>query len=148
MTITIDLGPEVLAALARQAAAHGRSVEAHAAHVLADAVQLPADRDGIEINDSPIAVTTLAVDRTRYVVARPLAFSVAFDPAEGVYTATGDFHMMVCAETRGELEHVVQQALVFLWDEYAMADPGTLSGDALALREQLIATFAESADAA
>jgi plasmid stability protein len=148
ITITIDL------ALAREVAAHGRSVETHAAHVLEQAVQLPADRaldtitGGIEIDDSPVVVTSLAIDQGRYAVGRPLAFSVTFDSAEGVYTATGDFHMMVCAETRDELEHAVQQALIFLWHDYAMADPDTLSADAVALREQLIATFAASADAA
>jgi hypothetical protein len=44
MTITIDIEPAVLAALARAAAACGRSVEAHAAHLLEDAVQHPAER--------------------------------------------------------------------------------------------------------
>ena len=76
MTITIDLGPQVLAALAREAAACGRSVETHAAHVLEDAVQLRADRardtvaDGIEIDDRPVIVTTLAIDQTRHATRR------------------------------------------------------------------------------
>jgi hypothetical protein len=42
MTITVDIAPEVEAALARQAAALGRPVEAYAAGLLAEAVQLPA----------------------------------------------------------------------------------------------------------
>jgi plasmid stability protein len=41
MTITIDITPEVQAALARQAAAHGRAVEAYAASLLEEAVHLP-----------------------------------------------------------------------------------------------------------
>jgi hypothetical protein len=50
MTITVDVTPDVQAALARQAAAQGRAVEAHAASLLEEAVHLsqvhpPHDRD-------------------------------------------------------------------------------------------------------
>ncbi len=41
MTITVDISPEVQAELARQAAAHGRAVEVHAASLLEEAVHLP-----------------------------------------------------------------------------------------------------------
>ena len=41
MTITLDIGPEVEAELARQAAAHGRAVEAYAASLLEQAVHQP-----------------------------------------------------------------------------------------------------------
>ena len=44
MTLTVDIRPEVQAELARQAAAHGRAIEAHAATLLEDAVHLPAER--------------------------------------------------------------------------------------------------------
>lgn len=44
MTITVDIRPEVQAELARQAAAHGRAVEAYAASLLEEAVHLPASR--------------------------------------------------------------------------------------------------------
>ena len=42
MTITVDIKPEVAAELARQAAFRGRPVEAYAASLLEEAVQLPA----------------------------------------------------------------------------------------------------------
>ena len=42
MTITVDIRPEVQAELARQAAAHGRAIEAYAASLLEEAVHLPA----------------------------------------------------------------------------------------------------------
>jgi plasmid stability protein len=45
MTITVDISPEVRAELARQAASHGRAVEAYAASLLEGAVHLPADAD-------------------------------------------------------------------------------------------------------
>ena len=41
MTITVDITPEVKAALARQAAARGRAVESYAASLLEEAVHLP-----------------------------------------------------------------------------------------------------------
>jgi hypothetical protein len=42
MTITVDITPEVEAGLARQAAAHGRAIEAYAANLLEEAVRPPA----------------------------------------------------------------------------------------------------------
>jgi hypothetical protein len=42
MTITVDVRPEVQAELARQAAAHGLTIEEHAASLLEEAVHLPA----------------------------------------------------------------------------------------------------------
>ena len=42
MTITVDIRPEVQAELARQAAAHGRALEAHAASLLEEAAQVPS----------------------------------------------------------------------------------------------------------
>jgi hypothetical protein len=42
MTITVDIKPEVQAELARQATAHGRAIEVHAASLLEEAVHLPA----------------------------------------------------------------------------------------------------------
>ena len=41
VTLTVDITPEVQAALVRQAAAHGRAVEVHAASLLEEAVHLP-----------------------------------------------------------------------------------------------------------
>jgi len=43
VTITVDIRPEVQAELARQAAAHGRAIEAYAASSLEEAVHIPAD---------------------------------------------------------------------------------------------------------
>lgn len=45
MTITVDIRPEVQAELARQAAAHGRAIEAYAASLLEEAVHLPAETE-------------------------------------------------------------------------------------------------------
>jgi plasmid stability protein len=42
MTITVDITPEVQAELARQAASHGRAIEAYAASLLEEAIHFPA----------------------------------------------------------------------------------------------------------
>jgi hypothetical protein len=42
----------------------------------------------------------------------------------------------------------VDDALAFLWREYVVSDPRTLSGDARSLREQLKSTFSRDASAA
>jgi plasmid stability protein len=48
MTITVDIAPEVQAELSRQAAAHGRAVEAYAASLLEEAVRVPAGRMSVD----------------------------------------------------------------------------------------------------
>jgi hypothetical protein len=66
MTITVDIRPEVQAELARQAAAHGRALEAHAASLLEDAVHLPPERPhsrtGQELIDACSKVRGLLTD--------------------------------------------------------------------------------------
>jgi hypothetical protein len=102
----------------------------------------------IEVDESPIMVTAFRFGQRRYLAARPLEFSVTFNPMEGIYTVVGDFHMMVSAETRVELQDAVDDALAFLWREYVVSDPQTLSGDARSLREQLKSSFTGDASAA
>jgi hypothetical protein len=46
MTITVDIKPEVQAELARQAAAHGRPIEAYVATLIEEAVHLPVGTNG------------------------------------------------------------------------------------------------------
>jgi len=66
MTITVDIRPEVQAELARQAAAQGRALEAHAATLLEDAAHLPAERrsgrTGQELIDACAKVQGLLTD--------------------------------------------------------------------------------------
>lgn len=100
------------------------------------------------MDDGPILVSSLAIDGVTRSCVRPLEFAVSFEPAEGIYTAIGDFHMMVAAETREELEAAIGAALIVLWHEYVATDPRNFSADALALREQLSSTFLGAAHAA
>jgi hypothetical protein len=102
----------------------------------------------IEIDESPITIAAFHFGKRQYSAARPLRFPVTFSPAEGTYTAIGDFHVMVSAETRAELVDAVENALAFLWREYVVSDPQNLSGDAQSLRDQLESAFTGDANAA
>ncbi len=67
MTITLDIRPEVQAELARQAAAQGRALEAHAASLLEGAVHIWGEpsqkqRTGRELIDSSTRVRGLLSD--------------------------------------------------------------------------------------
>ena len=65
MTITIDISPEVKAALARQAAAQGREVESYAASLLEQAVHpaaappTPPAKDMVELSLRYAASTSI-----------------------------------------------------------------------------------------
>ena len=66
MTITVDIRPEVQAELARQAAARGRALEAHAASLLEEAAHVPTEqmprRTGQELIDACAKVRALLTD--------------------------------------------------------------------------------------
>ena len=70
MTITVDITPEVKAALARQAAAQGREVESYAASLLEEAVRLPAAHPAASVKDmvelfAPLRGLNLDFERDR-----------------------------------------------------------------------------------
>ncbi len=102
----------------------------------------------VEVDDSPVVVSTFAVDGHSLGVGNyhPVSFPVAFDPEESLYTATGDFHMLASGETRAELESGVLETLAQLWREYVTASADQFSADALALRELLTKTFVGAPD--
>jgi len=54
VTMTVDITPEVEAALARQAAAQGRAVEAYAASLLEEAVRIPLAHPSAEHPSPPV----------------------------------------------------------------------------------------------
>jgi len=97
-----------------------------------------------EVDASPVVVESLIIDGRSIATNTPLSFDVEFSPDEGVYTASGVFHVFVAGETRLEIESAVIETLMFLWREYVMADPSTLSADAVDLRDELQNTFSRA----
>ena len=85
MTISVDIGPEVQAELARQAAAQGRALEAYAAFLLEEAAHVRPERlsrrTGQEFIDACAKVRGLLTDKEvdtlfsrNPSVARPVDF--------------------------------------------------------------------------
>jgi hypothetical protein len=95
----------------------------------------------IEVDDDPVIIDSITIGNTTYTATQPLVFHISFEPDEGTYMATGNFHIVVCAETRIELESAISEALVFLWEEYVACDTSILTADARALREQIASTL-------
>ncbi len=81
MTITLDIRPEVQAELARQAAAQGRALEAHAASLLEKALHVSVEtpreqRTGQELIDANAKVRGLLTDEeVDTVFSRTCSFS-------------------------------------------------------------------------
>jgi hypothetical protein len=97
----------------------------------------------IEVDTSPVVVERFSVGEVFVEADRPVTFEVDFVPEDGLYFATGEFHMMVTAQLKDDLEKSVMEALEFLWREYVYASPHDLTDDALVLRDDLLDTFAE-----
>ena len=91
--------------------------------------------------EAPLTLSGFAVDGVSLRARTPLCFAVGLNPVEGLYTATGPFNIVACAGSRAELEEEVLGSHVFLWSEYVLCEPGGLSGDALALRQEVLEPF-------
>jgi hypothetical protein len=99
----------------------------------------------LEIDESPLMIEEFRTATGETLKARaPLSLEVFFDQQDGLYTAEGDFHLMVTGETRAELEDSVATALSFLWSEYVLASPANFTEDGKDLRERLKFAFGGS----
>ena len=95
----------------------------------------------LEVDKSSITIDQAIIGGQLRKATQPYIVGVDFEPEDGFYTATGDFHLLVTAETRVELEASVLEALTFLWNEYVLAEPTNFTADALTLRERFIGLF-------
>jgi hypothetical protein len=88
MTITVDVRPEVETELIRQAAAQGRTLEAHAATLLEDAVHLQAEPAPVRTGQSLPAcakVRRLLTDEQSRA-AQAANLMELFEPVRGLLT--------------------------------------------------------------
>lgn len=92
----------------------------------------------LEVDTSSMTIFQANLGGRVHKLAQPYLVNVAFEEEDGFYTATGDFHLMVTAETRDELEASVLEALAFLWNEYVHAEPANFTSDAMILRQRFI----------
>ena len=93
------------------------------------------------VHEAPIVLSAFAVDGRCLRARSPLRFAVSLNPADGLLTAEGDFHIHAVGESRAELEAEIVGALGFLWREYVDCPADDLSADALALRVDLQRQF-------
>lgn len=68
-------------------------------------------------------------------------FKVTFE--DGIYTATWGKRILGYSSLRDGLLEEVNQTIVFLWNEYAVAEPDTMTASARRLRRQLLEVFEE-----
>jgi len=89
MAITVDVRPEVEAELSRQAAAHGRALEAHAATLLENAAHIPLQQTpghtGRELIDASVKVRGLLTDEGSRA-AQAVNLMELFEPVRGLLT--------------------------------------------------------------
>jgi hypothetical protein len=110
--------------------------------------QLNNVQEIIEVDDSKLSITSVVLGGVTRSAIQPITFDLEFNPEDGVYIAAGPFNVVESAETRPELEAALAETLAFLWEEYVMADPETLTADARELRGELQRAFGEDKNAA
>ena len=97
------------------------------------------------IDVSPIVVRWIVFDTGEHIAEPPLRFEVSFDAEAGLFDLEGEFGVILCAETRDELEDVLADTLGLQWDEYALAGPDALSPKAQELRHELLQRYIPAA---
>jgi len=101
-----------------------------------------ASQDAMHAHEAPLVISGLEVDGVSLRAVTPLRFDVTFNPVEALYAATGPFEISATGGSRAELEEEIAGALRLLWRDYAFFAPVGMSAEALALRQELLGTFA------
>ena len=99
--------------------------------------------DILEIDETAIEISLLKLNDRYLKSKKTLCFAVTFDRETSSYHATGPFDIFIFAATRPELEEELYSELSILWNEYANADPNSLTTDAQMLQKELLGTFDE-----
>ena len=103
--------------------------------------------DILEIDETVIEISLVKFNITTLKSKKPLCFAVTFDRESSSYNATGPFDIFIFAATRPELEEELYSELSMLWNEYANAEPNSLTSDAQMLQKELLGSFKEVPDA-
>jgi len=101
----------------------------------------------LEVDASPFLIESIVVGGKSLKAKKPVNVDVIFHPEDGFYTATGEFNLIVAAETRDELEASILEAAAFLFNEYVHTDANNLTLDAKQLGQELKSIFGETGDA-
>lgn len=103
--------------------------------------------DVLEIDQSPIYTGEIRTGARVLQPVRAIEFHVAFNKETELYEIEGEFGVILAAETRPQLESILDEELAMLWQEYAKEDPENLTDKARQLRDDLLASFKEADNA-
>lgn len=110
-----------------------------------DEPTLVSDVDDVtELDLSIITVRDFEYNGSSLTVSPPLRFEIELDEDSGVMSSSGDFDILVCAETRSALEDEIEEALIMLWTEYAQEENDALAPQAMTLAEKLRERISEN----
>ena len=90
------------------------------------------------IDESRIEIHHFISEGKRLAVEDPLIFDVTFDLAAQAYLLTGEFGITCIAETRLELEEVLEETLEMYWQEFALEATDKLTTKANDLKEEML----------
>ena len=93
------------------------------------------------IDTSAITITNLLAGNQNLKANPPLEFRVEFDEAACCYTLEGDFEIFLYAYSRTELESMLNELLVFFWQDYAVEDDSNLAPSGMQLKQELLNRF-------
>ncbi|PRZ45310.1 hypothetical protein [Tritonibacter scottomollicae] len=106
---------------------------------------LVSDVDDVtELDLSTITVKNFEHNDGYLSVYPPLSFEIELDEESGFLSTSGDFGILVCAETRSALEDEIDEALKMLWIEYAQEKDKALSPKAIELAKELRKRISEN----
>lgn len=97
--------------------------------------------DVTEFDSSPITIKQFEVAGKQISVVPPLTFEIDLDENSEMLSASSEFDILVCAETRSSLEDEIDESLRMLWIEYAQEDDDILSPKAIELAKAIRERF-------
>lgn len=98
-----------------------------------------------ELDLSPINIKYFEHKGKTFNLSSPMVFEIELDNESGIMSSSGNFDILVSAETRSSLEDEIEEALIMLWVEYGQEDDGNLSPKAIELAKALRNIISESA---
>jgi hypothetical protein len=106
---------------------------------------LVSDVDDVtELDLSTITIKEFEFNDKSLTVSPALSFEIKLDEESGIMSSSSDFGILVCADTRSELEDEIEEALRMLWIEYAQETEDVLAPKAIVLAGELRKRISEN----
>lgn len=106
------------------------------------------DKDGIiksidsvdeilEIDETPLRISKIKTAVDTMIIEPPLEYDVSFMKDDQLYELSGDLDIFLRAETRPEIEEMLDEMLELFWADYVLEDPAKLTPAAQKLASEL-----------